>query len=233
MRVTLDACGGNSVEPMLVNASPTRSANTSAKSCTPRMPAAQLPLDWDLGLCSAARNLALARSIGQTEYFSGSHLCDGSAARGDRMSRLFKFFALPVQEQCVLLEAGLSLGLARLILCVPFRWLVPLIGRPQPAADRSSAAMLSPERRAAALVVRRALLCLADRLPWHSSCLVCALAGRVMLWRRRLPSVLHLGVRTGAPMAELSAHAWLRCGDIDVVGVEIAADYTPIVAFRA
>jgi hypothetical protein len=58
------------------------------------------------------------------------------------------------------------------------------------------------------------------------------LAGGLMVRRRRLPSVIHLGAR-GRGAMDLSAHAWLRCGDVDVVGAEMATEYTPIVAFRA
>jgi hypothetical protein len=78
--------------------------------------------------------------------------------------------------------------------------------------------------------VRGAILRIAEKLPWHSSCLVCALAARMMLTRRSQPTMLQLGVMTGAT-TELSAHAWLKCGEIDVVGVETSAEYTPIAAF--
>lgn len=146
--------------------------------------------------------------------------------------RLFaRFLELPPQERRSLVEAALCLGLARLLLLVPFRRLAPFLGRLQPGAD-GAIAKLGADDRAAALIVRRALLRMAARLPWHSSCLVCALAGRMMLGRRRLPSVLQLGARTG-PETELAAHAWLRCGDIDVVGEGNAPQYTPIAAFKA
>jgi hypothetical protein len=69
-------------------------------------------------------------------------------------------------------------------------------------------------------------------LPWHSSCLVCAIAGRMMLRRRGMPSLLLLGARSD-PEAELAAHAWLQCGGVDVVGADIAPEYAPIVAFKA
>jgi hypothetical protein len=145
--------------------------------------------------------------------------------------RLAKFFALPLPEQRDIAEALLCLAGARLLLLVPFRWLAPLIGRPQARAD-CSIGVLGPDESATASAVRRAILRGGARLPWHSSCLVRALAARMMLRRRRLPTVLQLGVR-GSAATELSAHAWLKCGEIDVVGTEIAAEFTPIAAFRA
>jgi hypothetical protein len=138
---------------------------------------------------------------------------------------------LPPHEQGALIEAMLCLGLARLLVLVPFRRIAPLMGQPQAGPDRSSL-ILGPDERAAVLAIRRALLRAARRLPWHSSCLVRAVGGHFMARRRRLPSVIHLGARAN-PSQELSAHAWLCCGEIDVVGAEIAEEYTPIVAFRA
>ena len=147
------------------------------------------------------------------------------------MKSLSKFLALPKGERVALIEAALCLCAARLLLLVPFRRLAPWLGQAQSGVDRSGAELGAAER-AAALNVQRALLRAARRLPWHSSCLVCALAGRMMLGRRHLPSVLQLGARNSSP-TELAAHAWLRCGEIDVVGSETASLYTPIVAFKA
>jgi hypothetical protein len=147
------------------------------------------------------------------------------------VSALDKFLALPLWEQRDVAEATLNLAVARLLLLVPFRWLAPLFGGLYPGAARPLAE-LSAGENSTAFAVRRAILRAGGRLPWHSSCLVRALAAQMMLRRRRLPSVLQLGVRAGAA-TELSAHAWLKCGDIDVVGVETAAEFTPIAAFRA
>jgi hypothetical protein len=147
------------------------------------------------------------------------------------MKLLVKFLELPTGDRGALIEAVVCLGLARLLLLVPFRRLAPWLGRPQPGADQSGV-VLDAGDRAAALRVQRALLRAARHLPWHSSCLVCALGGRMMLGRRHLPSVLQLGARSSSAM-ELAAHAWLRCGEIDVIGAETAGLYTPIVAFRA
>jgi hypothetical protein len=147
------------------------------------------------------------------------------------MKRFTRFLTLSPREQLVLIEAALCLCLARLLLLIPFRRIVPLIGQPEPGTDRSIV-VLSPEQHASALAIRDALLRAARALPWNSSCLASAIAGRLMLRWRHMPSVLQLGAR-GGPGTELSAHAWLRCGEIDVVGAKIAAEFTPLVAFRA
>jgi hypothetical protein len=143
--------------------------------------------------------------------------------------RLDKLRSLPPQERWALVEAMLGLVLARMSLLIPFRWLARLMGRLEPGIDRSIP-VLSADERCAALDVRRAVLRVAERLPWQSSCLVRAVAARIMLRRRHLPSVLQFGV--GRKPRELSAHAWVRCGEIDVVGTESAGDFAPIAAFR-
>ena len=124
----------------------------------------------------------------------------------------------------VLVEAALSLTLARLALrLLPFRWLAPSAAEPGPAR----AGTAGPDPRAAG--VGRAVERAAARLPWRSTCLVRALAGRLMLTRRGVPSVLCLGVAkdTGA----IRAHAWLVAGGGTVCGGPEAPDYTAIAAF--
>jgi Transglutaminase-like superfamily len=144
------------------------------------------------------------------------------------VKRLDELRSLPPQERWALVEAMLSLVLARMSLLIPFRWLARFLGHLDPGIDRSIV-VLSADERYAALCVRRAVLRV-DRLPWRSTCLVRALAARIMLRRRHLPSILQFGV--GRTPRELSAHAWVRCGEIDVVGAETAADFAPIAAFR-
>jgi hypothetical protein len=147
------------------------------------------------------------------------------------MKQFARFITLPFHEQVALAEAVLCLSLARLLLLIPFRLIAPLLGQLDPSSD-TVIITLQPGERSSALAIRRALLRGAKRLPWYSSCLVCAFAGRMMLWRRSMPSILHLGARSDSE-TEMAAHAWLRCGEIDVVGTESADLYIPIVAFKA
>ncbi len=147
------------------------------------------------------------------------------------MNSLAKFFALPLREKCDVAEATLSLTVAQSLLLVPFRWLVRFFGRLHPGAGVTLAALDAGEK-SSAFAVRHAILRASRGLPWNSTCLVRALAAQMMLRRRHLPSVLQFGVRSGAAI-ELSAHAWLRCGDMDIVGAETRAEYTPIAALHA
>nr|WP_269147142.1 lasso peptide biosynthesis B2 protein [Rhodospirillum rubrum] len=117
---------------------------------------------------------------------------------------------------------------------LPFRFTALLLGRPMPvpafpmtdpAADTSG--------RAQATAIRAALISAASRLPWTSTCLMRALAGRLMLRRRRLPSLTFLGLRTPRGPEEDPAHAWLLSLGIDITGGAIAGDYKPLAMFIA
>lgn len=148
------------------------------------------------------------------------------------MRLIIKYWSFSRRERIAVIEAGLCLACARLLLLIPFRWIAPFLGRAQPATTARPVEALPAEQRGAALSIRRALLRVSRHLPWHSSCLVCAIAGRMMLRRRRMPSVLLLGTRSD-PETRLAAHAWLQCGEVDVIGAEAAPEYAPIVAFTA
>ena len=148
------------------------------------------------------------------------------------MRLIIKYWSFSRRERVAVIEAGLCLVCARLLLLIPFRWIAPLLGRAQPPTAARHIEALPTEQRVQALGIRRALLRVSCHLPWHSSCLVCAIAGRMMLRRRRMRSVLLLGARSD-PGTQLAAHAWLQCGEVDVIGAEAAPEYAPIVAFTA
>ena len=72
---------------------------------------------------------------------------------------------------------------------------------------------------------------MAGRLPWHSTCLVLAVALRLMLARRGIPAVIRLGVRKVE--GGLSAHAWLLVGGEAVLGAGEASSFQPLADFWA
>lgn len=123
--------------------------------------------------------------------------------------------------------AAAALAAARLlVLVVPFHLLARHIGRlgaPQTVAALASGDAARARRVAGA--IERA----ARRLPWHSSCLHRALAGVILLRRRRLPATLVLGV--ALEDGRIAAHAWLRSGTVPVAGLREAAGFTPIARF--
>jgi len=125
-----------------------------------------------------------------------------------------KYFRKPVSEQGLYLEAGCLLGASRLaILILPFRWIAPFLGRHMASSDEND----KHGEKQTVISVARAILTMSRHLPWESKCLVQAISGKMMLGRRQIPSTLYLGVAK-EENGDLNAHAWLRAGDIILLG---------------
>jgi hypothetical protein len=66
------------------------------------------------------------------------------------------------------------------------------------------------------------------------TCLMLALSARAMLQRRRLPTLLVLGVRRGPEDgSKLGAHAWVLSQGIEIVGGDTRSGHTPVAAYRS
>lgn len=129
-----------------------------------------------------------------------------------------------MRRRRALAEAAVALALARLALrMLPFRWLAPSPARPGPVSLGAKSS--DPQ----AIEVGWAVEGAAARLPWRSTCLVRALAGRLMLGRRGVPSVLCLGV--AKEEGAIRAHAWLVASGGVVCGGPEAQGFTAIAAF--
>jgi hypothetical protein len=127
-------------------------------------------------------------------------------------------------------EAMCALTVALMIVrSLPFRSIVRLTGRAE-AGSPDHHVNHRPEDLHTR-DVGSALRSGAWRLPWHSTCLVRAVAGRLMLLRRGISSALILGVATSN--GQTRAHAWLLAGGGTVCGGEDAPEFSPIVAFRS
>lgn len=142
------------------------------------------------------------------------------------MQWLVRLRGIPPDRRALLLEAALRLSWYKVALFVlPFRWIAPRLGRSvQEGPQRESADQLADARR-----IGWAVSLMARKLPWHSRCLVRAVTAKVMLQRRGLRSTLYLGVRR-EDGRKVSSHAWLRCGDMPLVG-GLSADYTILATF--
>ncbi|MBD3730134.1 MAG: lasso peptide biosynthesis B2 protein [Sphingomonadales bacterium] len=77
--------------------------------------------------------------------------------------------------------------------------------------------------------IRRKVRIAARWLPWHPQCLPQALAARVVLDLRGYGSVLSLGVADEG--RQLSAHAWLKSGELFVCGRQEYAKYGEVARF--
>jgi hypothetical protein len=128
------------------------------------------------------------------------------------------------------IEAIALLTAARVALLVlPFAWIAGAAGRVDGghAQDRPQRATTDP----VSLEVRGALRSAVRRLPWHTTCLARAIAGRMMLARRGTPSTLVLGVASNGDT--FAAHAWLMAADGCVCGGREARRFRPLAAIRS
>jgi hypothetical protein len=139
---------------------------------------------------------------------------------------LRRYLRCPWGERLLLLEALACLGLARLaVLSLPCRWLFPLLGQRRHETAAADTPTLHPTLRA----VARAVAATSRRTPWESACLVQAIAAKLMLKRRGIPSTLHLGV--AKEDSRFMAHAWLRSGSFMLTGGAGRQRYTTISTF--
>jgi|SRR5580658_1658858 hypothetical protein len=156
----------------------------------------------------------------------------------NRISRirngLRRFSRVSNSRRIRLAEAALWLFLARVALMfVPFARIARYLGRSAPPAavpapiSRSTASPCEVELAAEiGWVVTRA----ARYLPFKAVCLPQAIAAKVMLRRRRINSVLHLGVAKNSD-AHLQAHAWLDAAGVEVTGYPGRGEFIEIASF--
>lgn len=127
------------------------------------------------------------------------------------MSLAGKFFSRSRTDQILYLETMFWLGISRLaILILPFRWIAPHLGTHMASSDENG-------NKETAISVSRAILTMSWHLPWECKCLVQAISGKMMLSQRKISSTLYLGVAKKED-GDLNAHAWLRVGDIIILG---------------
>lgn len=124
------------------------------------------------------------------------------------------------------LETVLALTLAwGAVFLLPFRWTQMLLGRAYPAG--AVIPISEPPQMSRALWVGIRVRRTADRLPWHSTCLVRAIAGQLLLKRRGIHGgLIRLGVKKED--GTLAAHAWLIYGPQILLGGDEAEAYTPL-----
>ena len=123
-------------------------------------------------------------------------------------------------------EAMVHLTLARLLVAaVPLRYWRGLLGGVR--GPLVSGAQVDP----AVLVLARAVVRGAARLPFETKCLPRAVALHTMLRRRRLPSLLVIGVLDPSQRGTIEdLHAWIESGNEVVIGA-LNQPFHPLVRF--
>lgn len=137
-----------------------------------------------------------------------------------------KFFRVPWHDRLLLLETTLWLAVAGFAIAVlPFRHVGRLAARPTRGPEPLEQTRLREVKR-----IRWAILTCARRVPWRAMCFQQGLAAQLMLRRRGVPSVLHYGAAPDHRRG-LSAHVWVRDGDVDVIGGENKSRFALLATF--
>src|SRR5262245_58502429 len=139
---------------------------------------------------------------------------------------LRKLWRLSWQDRLLLLEAFFSIAIATVAISVlPFHQVAFFAARQirQPSVPHT--VRLVTLRR-----IRWAILTVAGRVPWRAKCFQQGFAAQVMLRRRGVPSVLYYGAAQDENSGLLT-HVWVRDGDVDVVGGEIAYRFATLATF--
>jgi hypothetical protein len=140
-------------------------------------------------------------------------------------------------RRALIAETVLWLALARLaLLILPFRSIARWLGDltpPGKAVQLLEIRSVSGGEAQLAREIGWAVNRMASNVPFKAVCLHQAIAAKIMLRRRGVPSALHFGVAPGnAPGQGLRAHAWLDAAGAAVTGYPVAGDFTEIACFQ-
>jgi hypothetical protein len=148
--------------------------------------------------------------------------------------KLPHFVRIDGRRRALLIEAALWLLLARLVLVlIPSPRLAHRLGTFVPPDDPRVAQRGSNRRYehvAIAEEIGWAVTRAARHVPYRAVCLPQAMAARIMLQRRHVPSVIHFGAAKGKEKP-LDAHAWLDAAGVEVTGFPVAANFAEIACF--
>jgi hypothetical protein len=150
------------------------------------------------------------------------------------LKKLNLFGRLDAGKKLLLIEAACYLLLARLmLLLLPFKRIAPALGVMTTPSHGVRDGMKPVDGGAnIAEKVGWAVRHAARHVPFRAVCFPQAIAGRLMLKRRGIHSVLHLGTTTpGRNNSTLRAHAWLEAAGREVTGYPVAEEFTEVASF--
>jgi len=140
------------------------------------------------------------------------------------MHPIRKLASIPPARRRLLLEAGRSLILARLLLrFISFQRLANTFSRKTPLMEieGQTRILLCQE-------IRSAVERMSELLPGKTVCFPRAIATQAMLRRRGVSTTLYYGARDDG---SLSAHVWVQDGDVGVIGMPREGEYSIVARF--
>lgn len=145
-----------------------------------------------------------------------------------RRRRIKQLWSRPAADKLLVAQAFVLLGMTRLaIKALSFNRLERLMGERNGHEAECSAADLKTARR-----VGWAVRNVSAHTPWESNCFPQALTAKLLLRRRGIGSTLCLGATFNDDKTELSAHAWLRCGDLHLTGGDGGEHFGTLASYR-
>ncbi len=151
-----------------------------------------------------------------------------------RAKKLGRFSRLSRSERVLTYEAAICLWVARSwLVIVPFRKVAEKLGKSYPATTpKGKLIETSIEQDEIARRIGEAVKRASKNVPYRAVCIQQAVAARMMLGRRGIPSVMHFGVgREGEEREQIRAHAWLATASVEVTGYPVDDDLTEIAYF--
>lgn len=131
------------------------------------------------------------------------------------LPRLTRFLRRPWRDKWLLVQAYVLLGATRFAInTIPTRRLMMRYG----AYMQETPETAVPSHLHQAQRVSWAVRGTSRYTPWRSNCYPQALAARLLLHRRDIPSTLYFGAAFTQDKSAMEAHAWLRCGPLFVTG---------------
>ena len=143
------------------------------------------------------------------------------------MGKFCTLLRLTSLQKKLTLEAFFWLAFARFqTKFFPFRKIAPGLG------TLSVGTPITPGRTQLALAkqVGQAVRRMAKYTPWQSKCLAQAMAAKRMLKHRGIPTTLYLGLGKDEEQ-QITAHAWLKYGDLVITGAGAMPSHAEISAF--
>lgn len=133
------------------------------------------------------------------------------------------------KEVWLFLEAVYFLAYARLaISLIPFKYIAPTLGIQTLEMNNSIEAK---ETLSKAMEIAQAIKRGVRYAPWINVCLPQAIVAQRMLARRKIAYTVYLGTAKDESNSGLKAHAWVKCGDLFIVGKMGHEQFTVISRF--